>query len=61
MSEWTDKGTKYSFYKRNPNLVCTNSGMLMMREKSTMEVIAQMGEAGKQSMIHSNGDKSTDK
>ena len=39
-------GTKYSFYKRNPNLLIPNGGILMMREKSTMDVIAQMGQAG---------------
>jgi len=46
-------GMKYSFYKRNPNLLCTNGGILMMREKSTMEVIAQMGQAGQLSLIQS--------
>ena len=35
-------GMKYSFYKANPNLLCTNGGVLMMREKSTMDVIAQI-------------------
>ena len=44
-------GTKYSFYKRNPNLLCTSSGMLMMREKSTLDVIAQIGEAGRLSLL----------
>jgi len=30
---------QYSFYKRNPNLLLPNGGLLMMREKSTMDVI----------------------
>ena len=30
---------KYSFMKQNPNLLVPNGGLLMMREKSTMEVI----------------------
>ena len=42
---------RYSFYKRNPNLLCTNAGLLMMREKSTMETIKQLGEAGKLSLL----------
>lgn len=50
MSNWTE-GAKYSFYKRNPNLLCTNAGMLMMREKTTMETIAQMKDAGKISLL----------
>ena len=33
------RNTKFSFYKQNPNLLITNGGVLLMREKSTMEVI----------------------
>ena len=34
---------RYSFMKQNPNLLVPNGGILMMREKSTMEVIQQLG------------------
>ena len=42
---------KYSFMKQNPNLLVPNGGILMMREKSTMEVISQMGEAGQLQLV----------
>ena len=45
------RDTKFSFYKRNPNLLITNGGVLMMREKSTMEVIKQLGQAGQLSLM----------
>ena len=37
--------------KQNPNLLVPNGGILMMREKSTMEVISQMGEAGQLQLV----------
>ena len=53
------RDTRFSFYKRNPNLLVTNGGVLMMREKSTMEVIKQLGQAGQLSLIHSNDERRT--
>lgn len=44
-------GTAFSFYKQDPNLMVPNSGLLLMREKKTLEVIAQMGRAGKLSLV----------
>jgi len=42
------------FFRKNPNLNIPNSGLLMMREKSTMEVIKQRGKAGKLSMLETD-------
>ena len=39
------------FYKKNPNLLVPNGSLIMMREKSTLEVIQQLGEAGQLSML----------
>ena len=39
MLSGTTAKPNYSLYKRNPNLNVSSGGLLMMREKSTMEVI----------------------
>ena len=37
--ECVSKEQKLSGYKKNPNLMIPSSGLMMMREKSTMDVI----------------------